>query len=187
MINRFFDILFSIFLLLVFIFPMIIISILILFSSGLPIIHYSKRYGINKKIFIMPKFRTFKKNSPDLPTHQLYKPDKYITKIGKYLRKYSLDELPQIYSVLKGDMSIVGPRPALHNQKDLIKLRDKYNINSLYPGITGYAQINGRDKNTIEEKVILEKFYYDNVSFKLNLKIIIKTAIFFLSSKDVKH
>ncbi len=187
MTNRIFDIIFSIFLLFIFIVPIIIISILIILTSGLPIFHYSKRYGLEKKIFNMPKFRTFKTNSPDLPTHLFLQPDKYITKIGRYLRKYSLDELPQIFSVLKGDMSIVGPRPALHNQNDLINLRDRYNINSMYPGITGYAQINGRDKNTIEEKVILEKYYYDNASFKLKIKIIIKTAIFFLSSRDVKH
>jgi len=185
--NRILDLFISFFLLIIFIIPILIISLLIFFFSGLPIFHLSKRYGINKKIFLMPKFRTFKNHSPDIPKHLFQNPDKHITLIGKYLRKYSLDEIPQIFSVLNGDMSIIGPRPALHNQKDLIQLRDKYSLNSLLPGITGYAQIKGRDKNTIKEKVILEKYNYDNHSLKLNLYILLKTAIKFISSRDVSH
>ena len=185
--NRILDICISLFLLIIFSLPIIIISLLIFCLSGLPILHLSKRYGINKKYFLMPKFRTFKNNSPDIPTHLLVNPNNHITFIGKYLRKYSLDEIPQLFSVLKGDMSIIGPRPALHNQKDLIKLRDKYKLNSILPGITGYAQIKGRDKNTILEKVIYEKYNYDNYSLKLNLYILLKTALKFINTTDVSH
>jgi O-antigen biosynthesis protein WbqP len=113
----------------------------------------------------------------DTPTHMLENPQQWITKVGKFLRKTSLDELPQIINILKGDMSIIGPRPALWNQYDLVEEREKYGVNDLYPGLTGYAQINGRDEITIEKKVSLDKYYTDNISFGLDCKILIQTLI----------
>ena len=150
--KRFTDIMLSLIILIIIILPFIIICITIFFSDGAPFLFYSKRVGKNKKIFLMPKFRTMKKNTPQLATHLLTDPDKHLIFVGKFLRKYSLDELPQLFSVLKGDMSLVGPRPALFNQNDLIRLRDNFKIFEIQPGITGYAQINGRDNLSIEKK-----------------------------------
>lgn len=135
----------------------------------------------------MPKFRSMKENSPVIPTHLILDPHRYITPVGSFLRKFSLDELPQLWSILKGDMSFVGPRPALYNQVDLIALRSKYGVQKLLPGLTGWAQINGRDKLTIAEKVKYEVEYLHSHSFWLDLKIIYLTiALVFLRS-DVSH
>ena len=163
--------------------PCIIVFILIKIDSKGPAIHWSKRIGKNNSIFLMPKFRTMKINTPQLATHLLDNSNNYVTSIGRYLRKYSIDELPQFWSVLSGNMSVVGPRPALYNQEDLIRLRNKNNINSLKPGITGWAQVNGRDLNTIDQKIELEIYYLKNRSFFFDISIIIKTLkkIFFIS------
>tara|TARA_B100000787_G_C16022506_1_gene219092 strand:+ start:69 stop:515 length:447 start_codon:yes stop_codon:yes gene_type:complete len=147
----------------------------------------SKRSGQFSKIFLMPKFVTMKENTPQVATHLLKNPSKYVTNFGKFLRKTSLDELPQLYSVLNGQMSIVGPRPALFNQDYLIKKRNFFKIDKLKPGITGYAQINGRDNISINEKIKLDYFYLKNNSIKLDLKIILSTINKIINIKNISH
>jgi O-antigen biosynthesis protein WbqP len=163
--------------------PCLFVSILIKTNSKGPVIHWSKRVGQNNKYFLMPKFRTMKINTPQLATHLLDNPNNYVTTIGRYLRKYSIDELPQFWSVLLGNMSVVGPRPALYNQENLIRLRNKNDISSLKPGVTGWAQVNGRDLNTIDQKVEFEIYYLQNKSFFFDIYIVGKTLkkIFFIS------
>ncbi len=149
----------------------IIIAIIIKCTSKGPILFKQRRVGKNKKLFKIWKFRTMKINTPkDCPTHMLDNPDQYITKIGKFLRKTSLDEMPQIFNILFGKMSIIGPRPALWNQDDLIAERDKYNVNSILPGLTGWAQINGRDELEIVDKAKLDGEYIEKFGFKIDVK-----------------
>lgn len=149
----------------------ILISIIIKCTSKGPILFKQKRVGKNKKHFNILKFRTMRIDTPkDCPTHLLENPDQYITGIGKFLRKTSLDELPQIINILKGDMSIIGPRPALWNQYDLIEERDKYKANDIYPGLTGWAQINGRDELEINVKAKLDGEYVERISFLFDIK-----------------
>ena len=167
--------------------PLFFLVSIIVFLSGWPIIHLSKRVGVHNKLFNMPKFRTMVIQTPNVATDKLKNPENYLTFFGKFLRKSSLDELPQLYSVLVGDMTIVGPRPALYNQHELIKLRTQYNIHILKPGITGYAQINGRDEVSINKKVRLDRFYLMNKSFALDIKIITITFAAIISSRNVKH
>ena len=167
--------------------PMLMIGLAIKLSSNGSIIHWSQRVGLNNKTFIMPKFRTMFTNTPQVATHLLNLNESRITKVGSFLRKYSLDELPQLFSILKGDMSLVGPRPALFNQEDLINLRTQEGIHSLVPGVTGWAQINGRDEIPIPEKVVLEKEYLENKSFWLDMKIIWLTIIKVISGDGVSH
>ena len=135
----------------------------------------------------MPKFRTMIENSPDVATHLLDNPEIYITKIGRYLRKTSLDETPQIFSIIKGDMSLVGPRPALFNQDDLIKLRTKSNIHKLSPGLTGLAQINGRDELSIREKIDFDEIYLKKQSILFDLRILILTILKIILRDKVSH
>ena len=135
----------------------------------------------------MPKFRTMKINSPQIATHQLQNPKTYLTKVGAILRKYSLDELPQIWSVIIGDMSIVGPRPPLYNQHDLIKMRKEKNIQDLLPGITGWAQVNGRDEISLREKTSLDYYYLKNQTIGLDLKIIFITIFKVIFKKEISH
>ena len=187
MIKRLFDILISLTLLLILFFPMLIIAILIKLESPGPSIFLSKRFGKDNKFFLMPKFRTMKIDTPQVATHLLINSEEYLTKFGKLLRKASLDELPQLWSIFKGDMTFIGPRPALFNQNDLINLRMKYNIHSLKPGLTGWAQVNGRDDISINDKVKMENFYLKNQSFVLNLKIIYLTFFKVVKMKDIKH
>lgn len=150
---------------------MLIIAIIIKLTSKGPVLFKQKRVGKNKKLFKIWKFRTMRIDTPkDCPTHMLANPDQYITKIGKFLRKTSLDELPQIYNILFGKMSIIGPRPALWNQEDLISERDKYGANDIKPGLTGYAQIHGRDELEIEEKARLDGYYVEHLGFKMDFK-----------------
>lgn len=150
---------------------MLIIAIIIKLTSKGPVLFKQKRVGKNKKLFKIWKFRTMRIDTPkDCPTHMLANPDQYITKIGKFLRKTSLDELPQIYNILFGKMSIIGPRPALWNQEDLISERDKYGANNIKPGLTGYAQIHGRDELEIEEKARLDGYYVEHLGFKMDFK-----------------
>ena len=166
---------------------LIVIGISIKMSSSGPILHWSKRYGLNKTFFYMPKLRTMRLNTPDVATHLLENSNEHITSIGKILRKFSIDEIPQFYSVIKGDMSLVGPRPALHNQNDLIEKRDSYNINSVKPGITGWAQINGRDDISINEKILYEIEYMKKKSIFFDTYIIFITIFKIFKNDSVKH
>tara|TARA_B100000900_G_C20596238_1_gene723521 strand:+ start:1679 stop:2251 length:573 start_codon:yes stop_codon:yes gene_type:complete len=162
-----------------------LVSLSILFDDGHPILFKQDRIGRNNKIFKIIKFRTMKKDMPDTPTHLLKKDINYYTKIGPFLRKYSLDELPQLVNIIFGDVGFIGPRPALYNQFDLIKLRDKKKISSMLPGITGWAQVNGRDYLSIEEKVNCEYYYFKKKSILLNIKIIFLTILRVLKSEGV--
>ncbi len=165
--------------------PLLIIALLVKATSTGPPIHWSKRVGRNNALFKMPKFRTMLPNAPDVATHLWTDTDKWNTPIGKFLRKTSLDELPQLWSVLKGDMVFVGPRPALHNQDDLIALRTRKNLHLLTPGITGWAQINGRDELSIPDKVELEDYYLKHRSFWFDLKILWKTFYYVVKRKGL--
>lgn len=185
--KRFLDLLFSLFLLLILIFPLLIICFLIKLDSRGPALNISKRIGKNKKVFKMFKFRTMKLDTPIINSNNLKDPNLYITKFGKKLRKYSIDELPQIINILLGDMSFVGPRPSLDNQLDLIEKRDLHNIHILKPGLTGLAQINGRDNLSLDKKVEFDNFYLLNQSLLLDVKILFKTIILVFNSKDITH
>ena len=164
----------------------IIIALIIKISSPGPVFFKQKRVGIHKTYFNILKFRTMRTDTPkDCPTHLLENPEKYITPIGKFLRKTSLDELPQIINILVGDMSIIGPRPALWNQYDLIEERDKYNANDVMPGLTGWAQINGRDELPIDVKAKLDGVYVENLSFAFDVKCFFGTIVSVLKSDGV--
>ena len=185
--KRIFDITLSLILILL-IFPFIvIIAILIRIETKGSPIFLSKRFGKNNKIFLMPKFRTMKKNTPQKATHLLKDSEQYLTRFGKFLRITSLDEIPQIFSIFLGHMSFVGPRPALYNQYDLIGLRKKVGIDLLTPGLTGWAQINGRDNISIEKKVEIEVYYLENQSISLDLKILILTIFKVFKMHNIKH
>jgi len=185
--KRIFDITLSIILIVIFGLPFILISIIIRLESAGPAIFFSRRFGRNKKLFLMPKFRTMKNNTPQLATNLLNNSDEYITSFGVFLRKTSLDEIPQLWSVLIGDMTFIGPRPALFNQLDLIMLREKFNINSSTPGLTGWAQVNGRDEISIYKKVAIERFYEDNKCLILDFKILYLTFQKVIKMTDIKH
>ncbi len=176
-IKRVFDFLLSLISIIVLSWLIVILIILIRLTSKGPILFYQRRIGRDMKEFNMIKFRTMRLDTPsDVPTHLLKNPDSYITTIGKFLRKTSLDELPQLINILKGDMSIVGPRPALWNQLDLIEERNLYNANSVRPGLTGWAQINGRDELSITLKAKLDGEYISKMNFLFDIKCIIKTV-----------
>ncbi len=185
--RRILDIIFSLVILFIFFIPILVISFLIKITSKGPILYWSNRVGIKNKIFLMPKFRTMTIQTPEIATNDLQNPDKYVTKLGSFLRRYSLDEIPQLLCLLSGDMTLIGPRPALFNQYDLIRLRTDYEIHILMPGITGYAQVNGRDELSLEDKVNLEIFYRENKSFCLDLKIILLTIIKVFMKEGVSH
>lgn len=185
--KRIFDFTISLFLLVVFGSPMLIIALLVKATSRGPVLYWSDRVGKDNTIFKMPKFRTMKINTPAVATHLMEKPDQYLTSIGKFLRKLSLDELPQLFSILKGDMSFVGPRPALFNQDDLIKFRTQKGVHVLSPGLTGWAQINGRDALPIPIKVEYDEYYMMNQSFFFDLKIILLTALKVVKSEGITH
>jgi O-antigen biosynthesis protein WbqP len=165
----------------------LIIAVLIKVTSSGPVIHRSTRVGRDNKTFKMPKFRTMRLNTPDVATHLLTNADQFITPIGKFLRKTSLDEIPQLWSILKGDMAFVGPRPALYNQDDLIALRTQKDIHQLTPGITGWAQIQGRDELPIPEKVEMDFFYLKNRSAFFDVKIMTITVFTVLKFKGISH
>ena len=175
-------------LILILLFPVFLtIAILIHFEDGFPVFFKQKRVGVNYSFFEMYKFRSMKKNTPNVATHLLNNPKQYVLKIGTLLRKLSLDELPNLINIINGDMVFVGPRPALYNQDDLMSLRIAAGVDKLKPGITGWAQINGRDEISLEEKVALEKEYLNRKSIFFDLKIIILTINSVFSSKGVKH
>ena len=167
--------------------PLLIIAVLVKLTSRGPVLYWSDRVGMNNLNFRMPKFRTMKTDTPAVATHLLSDPDQYLTPIGKFLRKSSLDELPQLLSILKGDMSFVGPRPALFNQNDLIELRTRKGIHRLVPGLTGWAQINGRDEIPIPLKVEYDEYYLKNRSLLLDLKILVMTFSKVLRREGVTH
>ena len=185
--KRLFDLIIAVLLLIFLLIPMLVISILIKLTSRGPVLYWSDRVGRNNAIFRMPKFRSMRTDTPPVATHLLANPDRYVTTIGKWIRKTSLDELPQIFSVLKGDMSLVGPRPALFNQDDLVALRTSKGIHALVPGITGWAQINGRDELPIPVKVDYDLYYLQNRSFIFDLKILLLTLSNVLAGKGVTH
>ena len=185
--KRLFD-LFFVFLLLVFLaVPMLIIAILVSLTSKGHSIYWSDRVGKNNIVFKMPKFRTMLIDSPTVATHLLDNPDSYLSPIGGLLRRTSLDEIPQLFSVLKGDISFVGPRPALFNQADLIALRKEKGIDKLLPGITGWAQVNGRDDLLISDKVALDEEYMYRQSFWFDLKILWMTLLKVIKRDNVSH
>lgn len=164
----------------------IIISFAIVIDDPGPVLFTQKRVGKNKKLFKILKFRSVKMNTPhDTPTHMLKNPDQYITRVGKFLRKTSLDELPQIFNILVGQMSIIGPRPALWNQDDLVAERDKYGANDVRPGLSGWAQINGRDELEIQVKARLDGEYVEKMSFAMDWKCFWKTIISVLKREGV--
>ena len=185
--KKFFDISLSITLLLLLFIPILLIGVIVLLTSSGSAIYWSERVGKNNKIFKMPKFRSMSINTPSVASHLLDRPDSYLSPIGGFLRRTSLDELPQLLSVLKGDMSFVGPRPALYNQDDLISLRSQKGIDKLLPGITGWAQVNGRDELSIDEKVELDFEYMLKQSLYFDVKILFKTFLKVIKRNDIKH
>jgi len=187
MVKRIFDVVLAVILIVLFSLPLLIIAVLIKLISKGPVIFWTDRVGVNNTIFKMAKFRTMKLNTPQLATHLMENPEIYLIPIGAFLRRYSLDELPQLFNVLKGEMSFVGPRPALFNQDDLVALRTKKNIHTLIPGVTGWAQINGRDDLPIPVKVSFEAHYFNHRSFLFDLYIIFLTCIKVIKKEGIQH
>jgi O-antigen biosynthesis protein WbqP len=166
---------------------MLLIAAVIRLTSRGPALYWSNRVGIENHIFRMPKFRSMRIDAPQLATHLFEKPDLYLTPIGGFLRRSSLDELPQLLSILKGDISFVGPRPALFNQDDLVALRTERGIQKLVPGLTGWAQVNGRDSIPIPQKVELDAWYLNHCSFALDIKILFMTVFKVMRTEDISH
>jgi len=166
---------------------LLIISLIIYINDGFPIIYRQKRIGINNSKFKVYKFRTMKKNIPEIPTHLVKDPQQFYTRSGPFIRKLSIDELPQLINIIMGDMVFVGPRPALHNQDDLVELRTRVGVHELLPGITGWAQVNGRDELSIPVKVQFDEYYLKNRSWLLDLKIVFLTLLRVLGMKGVSH
>jgi len=185
--KRIFDLIIAVLPLIILLIPILLISVLVRLTSRGPALYWSDRVGVDNKIFKMPKFRTMRIETPAVATHLLSNPDEYLTPIGSFLRKLSLDELPQLWSVLKGDMSFVGPRPALFNQDDLVTLRTEKGVHQLIPGITGWAQINGRDDLPIPAKVEYDEYYLKNRSFLFDLKILWLTFYKVIKTEGVNH
>ena len=185
--KRVFDLFFGVILLLSLVIIILSIAIVIRLTSKGPSLYWSDRVGKNNKIFKMPKFRSMVINTPTLATHLLDNPDSYLSPIGHFLRTTSLDELPQLFCVLKADMSFVGPRPALYSQTDLISLRTQQSVDKLIPGITGWAQVNGRDVLSISDKVLLDVEYQKRQSFWFDIKILWMTFFKVLKKEGVDH
>lgn len=167
--------------------PLLCLALLVRLTSRGPVLYWSDRVGRKNYVFKMPKFRSMKVGTPAVATHLLCNPDAYLTPIGSFLRKSSIDELPQLWSILKGDMSFVGPRPALFNQHDLIELRTLHGVHELVPGLTGWAQINGRDEIPVLQKVGLDAEYLQKRTFLFDLKIICLTIVKVLRRDSVTH
>lgn len=187
MLKRCFDVLFAILAMLILIVPMVVIAVAVRLTSPGPAVYWSDRIGRNNRVFRMPKFRTMQVGTPAVATHLIKNPDEYVTRLGRFLRKTSLDELPQLWSILVGDMSVVGPRPALFNQDDLVALRSDAGVQKLQPGLTGWAQVRGRDELPIPEKVKLDVEYLQKRSFWFDLKIILMTVFRVGAGKGVSH
>jgi O-antigen biosynthesis protein WbqP len=185
--KRLFDIFSSILLSIAFAIPMVLIALAVKLTSKGPVLYWSDRIGQGNRIFKMPKFRSMRTDAPEVASHLLQRPDAYLTLIGSFLRRSSLDELPQLFSVLKGDLSLVGPRPALYNQDDLIALRTESAVHNLVPGITGWAQVNGRDELPISEKVRLDSEYLRRRTLWLDIKILFLTVLKVVRHEGVSH
>lgn len=185
--KRLFDLVLALAGILVFALPLILVALLVKCSSRGPVLYWSDRVGHDNQLFSMPKFRSMRVDTPAIATHLLSDPQQYLTPVGALLRKTSLDELPQLWSILRGDMSVVGPRPALFNQDDLIALRTQAGVHRLVPGLTGWAQVNGRDTLPIPDKVALDIEYLQRKSVWLDLRIIWMTLIKVFRSDGVSH
>jgi O-antigen biosynthesis protein WbqP len=185
--KRTFDLLVSLCAALLLLFPIVLVALAVRLTSQGPALYWSDRVGRNNQLFKMPKFRSMRINTPALATHLLTRPEQYLTPIGGFLRKSSLDELPQLWSIIRGNMSIVGPRPALFNQADLIALRTQSGVHMLVPGLTGWAQVNGRDELPIPDKVALDVQYLQRQSLWFDLQIVALTALKVLRRDGVSH
>ena len=185
--KRFIDLCLALIALLLFALPIFIVAAMVRITSEGSILYWSDRVGRENKLFKMPKFRTMRVNTPAMATHLLPDARQFLTPIGSFLRKSSLDELPQLWSIFKGDMSFVGPRPALFNQDDLIALRTQCGVDKLVPGLTGWAQVNGRDELPIPDKVKLDLEYMNNQTWLLDLKIMLMTLLKVVSRDGVQH
>jgi len=185
--KRFFDLSLALFLAVILFIPFAFIWLAVLLTSKGPVLYWSIRIGKNNQHFEMPKFRTMHIGTPEVASHLLQKPANHLTRVGSFLRKTSLDEIPQLWSVLKGDMSFVGPRPALFNQYDLIDLRTVKNVHQLIPGITGWAQVSGRDDLSIAKKVNFDAEYLKKKSFIFDLKILYLTFIKIIRREGIRH
>lgn len=185
--KRFFDFVLALFVTMIFAIPIVIIAIVVRLTSSGPVIYWSDRVGRCNIIFKMPKFRTMQVGTPAIATHLLFESGKYLTPVGLFLRKSSLDELPQLWSILVGDMSFIGPRPALFNQDDLIALRTQYGVDKLVPGLTGWAQVNGRDELCIPDKVQYDVEYLQKQSFWFDMKILVLTFLKVIRRSGISH
>ena len=185
--KRIFDLILSVCVLFFFFLPIVMTALLVKLSSNGPVLYWSDRVGRNNILFKMPKFRSMRVDTPAVATHLLTNPGRYLTPIGKFLRKTSIDELPQLWSILVGDMSFVGPRPALFNQDDLIALRTKKGVEQLVPGLTGWAQVNGRDELPILAKVALDVEYLERRSLAFDLRILWLTFVKVIMRDGVSH
>lgn len=185
--KRLFDLLLALCAAVVLALPVVMVAVAVRLTSAGPALYWSDRVGRGNKIFKMPKFRSMRAGTPAVATHLLQDPKMHLTPIGSFLRKSSLDELPQLWSILKGDMSFVGPRPALFNQDDLIALRTEYGVHELVPGLTGWAQVNGRDELPIPEKVKLDVEYLHRQSFLFDLRILWLTFVKVVRRDGVSH
>ena len=185
--KRVFDLLLCLLASLVLLIPVGVLALLVYLTSLGPVLYWSDRVGRKNKIFRMPKFRSMRVDTPVVATHLLNDPNAYLTPIGSFLRKSSLDELPQLWSILVGDMSFVGPRPALFNQDDLVALRTEHGVHELVPGLTGWAQINGRDELAIADKVKLDAEYLERQSVRFDLHILWMTLLKVLKRDGVSH
>jgi len=186
-VKRLFDLLLSALAVIVLALPLLAVALAVKLTSPGPVLYWSDRVGRNNRIFRMPKFRSMRTGTPAVATHLLKDPDVWLTPIGAFLRKTSLDELPQLWSILAGDMSIVGPRPALFNQDDLVALRTERGVHELMPGLTGWAQVNGRDELPIPQKVALDAEYLRRRSFLFDLRILWLTVVKVLKRDGVSH
>lgn len=187
MLKRIFDFVAALVLFAVLLIPMLIIAAAVRLTSVGPALYWSSRVGANNRLFQMPKFRSMRIDTPEVATHLLNDPNRFLTPIGPFLRKSSLDELPQLWCILKGDMSFVGPRPALYNQDDLIALRTERGVHQVAPGLTGWAQVNGRDELAIPEKVRFDEDYMRRQSFLFDLQILFMTAAKVFGRHGVTH
>jgi O-antigen biosynthesis protein WbqP len=185
--KRFLDLFLALLLILLLALPIAILTLILKFYSSESVLYWSKRVGVDNHLFMMPKFRTMRENTPQLATHLIWNPEDYFTPLGAFLRVTSLDEVPQLFSILKGDMSFVGPRPALFNQDDLIALRTQYGIDKLVPGLTGWAQVNGRDELSIPDKVQYDVEYLQRLSFWFDMKILGLTFLKVVRQDGVSH
>jgi O-antigen biosynthesis protein WbqP len=186
-VKRLFDLLSASLLAVVLILPAVLIALAVKATSAGPVLYWSQRVGKGNKIFKMPKFRSMQVDTPVVATHLLVNPVAHLTPIGHFLRVTSLDELPQLWCIIKGEMSFVGPRPALFNQTDLINLRTQLGIHRLLPGLTGWAQVNGRDELKIAQKVKFDRFYLENQTFLFDIKILLKTILKVIVRDGVTH